>query len=962
MIIVKNRELLIPNNERYIGTTYDNDTENRVFQVPRFSQRGVDLAALTFRLDIQYANEAFDTVLLDKEVGEAFIILIWRITSSTLQVPGTLYIGLRAIDDEATVKWSSFSAAMYAERHLNTPGNYTGDLTEIEQMEQDHVYMKGVVDELKSNIDYAHDAEAWAQGTRSGEAVPSTDKTYHKNSKYYSEQADNYSDLSERYAKGTQDGSAVPSGAGYHDNSMYYKELADQHRKTAERYAKGTENGTAVTSGVGYQDNAKYYKEQVQASANQISTNATNIAAQTSRVDSLISTYGGYSNGTLIQETVLWQAASSSEYLGSQGDTATLASALSGFDYIDYYLLSNGQRQIHRFLSSVTSPQFTVTNQPDSDSSANFLNFREVGLSISGTTATVGHSTDQLMTSGSSSITREFYTQSNPTSGEGIYKIVGVKHTAAGSSQDAEVTDIRIGADGTTYATAGDAVRGQVGDLKSQLDAIGEGINYTPVALRINCSIDTYGSEKVILPSSIKTENGWVCACVSCNPGDVFTVSGIGGYTTRFWAFANSSGTLLDGSASGAHGKDVKTIPAPEGAAYFAYNSRMNHANWPYNAYKGEVPTKVFETIQTEVNDINKNLQSTGLVNSVSFESSDNGHYIRNSGAYEASAPFSITAPFLLKKGYTLSAYVCGYASAVAVIASYNEDSNTYTPLVVDDGGTDSKEYTYTADSDKMIVISYSRNKAFRANIVLKMYEFVNSSQKNAFGYGCLFPRLAVCGDSLSSGVLVESSGNEVHVYGDSWLSFLARRINATARNHYSEGGMTCKSWLSKYLTKMQTDEASNAYFVALGTNDAYFYDIGLAGSYPIGNISDEAGTDTFVGYYKQIINALRTKAPNAVIFCVSNYNSNALAHQYSEMISAISDLYDNCFYVDFINNTDVYTSTGGVWSNIAHFTTIGYAYVSNVIYDLVNHIVEENKEFFKWFGKNNSSGGQYED
>lgn len=189
MIIVKNRELLIPNNERYIGTTYDNETENRVFQVPRFSQRGVDLANLTFRLDIQYANESYDTVVLDKEVGEAFIILIWRITSATLQVPGTLYIGLRAIDDEATVKWSSFSAAMYAERHLNTPGNYGGSLTEIEQMEQDHQYMKGVVDELKANIDYAHDAEAWAQGTRSGTAVPSTDKTYHKNSKYYSEQA-----------------------------------------------------------------------------------------------------------------------------------------------------------------------------------------------------------------------------------------------------------------------------------------------------------------------------------------------------------------------------------------------------------------------------------------------------------------------------------------------------------------------------------------------------------------------------------------------------------------------------------------------------------------------------------------------------------------------------------------------------------------------------------------------------
>ena len=136
MIILKGRQMLITNLERYIGTTYDNNAEIRTFSMDRVTVNNVDLAALSFRLDLEYENGSKDSVILEKEIQEDTVLLTWTISKNVLQVPGTVFINIRGTDSQGTVKWASLKAAMYVEDTINTPGTYTGSLSELEQLEQ----------------------------------------------------------------------------------------------------------------------------------------------------------------------------------------------------------------------------------------------------------------------------------------------------------------------------------------------------------------------------------------------------------------------------------------------------------------------------------------------------------------------------------------------------------------------------------------------------------------------------------------------------------------------------------------------------------------------------------------------------------------------------------------------------------------------------------------------------------
>lgn len=384
------------------------------------------------------------------------------------------------------------------------------------------------------------------------------------------------------------------------------------------------------------------------------------------------------------------------------------------------------------------------------------------------------------------------------------------------------------------------------------------------------------------------------------------------------------------------------------------------------NAIQNKVVAKQFNQLSEEIVEINEALVNGFDITNCEFreaielENVIDGYV--NSGGYSVTSGdtggYAVNEkPITLLKGETIYIFAKCITN-VALIATYKSTWYGMTPLLLGNGG-DKQIYEYTPQENIDVVISYHKNsgcEVYRKIVGSDVIESVKDTKelKESVDFAKIFHKAGGIGDSLMSGEIArwtENGDEYIDRYNFSWLSNIARDIGAECV-HYSQGGMTAKAWVNdsggfKSRLLAETNKCS-AYFIGLCMND-------WNQSYPLGTINDNAGTDSFVGYYKGIIETVKTHNPNAVIFLVSAYINSEKGILYSNMISEIAELYSNCYYIDFVNNSDIYTNDS-VYANYSHFTTLGYVKVADTIHKLVNNVIKENANtnFFKFFALNN--------
>ena len=263
------------------------------------------------------------------------------------------------------------------------------------------------------------------------------------------------------------------------------------------------------------------------------------VAVERGRIDNLVTSGTGVTNATKRTETTLFSA--SVPCFGNVSGNSgyfNLEDAIDNYDYIKIRYNAFGRTGIvdckpadisasgtigsSVFHWSEIQPNWETTSLDNPRTVFRHMDFSAVNISSgnthrlsidacvfgwNGDATSNGKISDSFIISWDSS--KSLYVASGFAGG--VYSIIGVKYTDAGVDKDTELTDIRTGADGTVYQTAGGAVRGQIEDITNRLNGIESnfGDEYDSTATYAVGDRRVYGGVWYECNTAISTAEDW---------------------------------------------------------------------------------------------------------------------------------------------------------------------------------------------------------------------------------------------------------------------------------------------------------------------------------------------------------------------------------------------------------------------------------------------------------------------